>query len=108
MALYVGSPASRAFGEFVAAAGGTMLGVVPKLVAAGRRGAPPGPRAPPRPPRPLLDAGARPRLLPPRRVRPARGPRRGRPRPALPRPLHGAPQLRPSRGVLRGDAAGAE
>ena len=38
MALYVGSPASRAFGEFVAAAGVTMLGVVPKLVAAWRRG----------------------------------------------------------------------
>jgi acetyl-CoA synthetase len=36
MALYVGSPASRSFGEFVAAAGVTILGVVPKLVRAWR------------------------------------------------------------------------
>jgi acetyl-CoA synthetase len=34
MALYVGSTTRRAFGEFVAAAGVTMLGVVPKLVRA--------------------------------------------------------------------------
>jgi acetyl-CoA synthetase len=34
MALYVGSTNHRAFGEFVAAAGVTMLGVVPKLVRA--------------------------------------------------------------------------
>src|SRR3989442_7555094 len=32
MALYVGATAGRPFGEFVARAGGTMLGVVPKLV----------------------------------------------------------------------------
>src|SRR2546422_3013789 len=32
MALYVGSTTTRAFGDFVAGAGVTMLGVVPKLV----------------------------------------------------------------------------
>src|SRR5947207_7575857 len=36
MALYVGSPTRRPFGEFVSVAGVTMLGVVPKLVRAWR------------------------------------------------------------------------
>lgn len=36
MAIYNGAPTSRAFGEFVARAGVTMLGVVPKLVHAWR------------------------------------------------------------------------
>jgi len=36
LALYVGSPLSRGFGEFVSKAGVTMLGVVPKLVRAWR------------------------------------------------------------------------
>src|SRR5206468_9705952 len=36
LALYVGSTTRRPFGEFVSAAGVTMLGVVPKLVRAWR------------------------------------------------------------------------